>query len=99
MQICDKCGLPSDVCICKEIAKEQQIVKVFTLKKKYGKIITVVEGLNAKEVDLKALSKELKTKFACGGTIKGGVIELQGNQKAVTQKTLREMGYSLEGEE
>ncbi len=99
MQICDKCGLPSDVCICKEIAKEQQIVKVFTLKKKYGKIITVVEGLNAKEVDLKALSKELKTKFACGGTIKEGVIELQGNQKVVTQKTLREMGYSLEGEE
>ena len=99
MQICDKCGLPSDVCICREIAKEQQIVKVFTLKKKFGKIITEVEGLNAKEVDLKALSKELKTKFACGGTIKEGVIELQGNQKAVTQKTLREMGYTLEGEE
>lgn len=99
MQICDKCGLPIDLCICKEIAKEQQIVKVFTLKKKFGKIITVIDGLNAKEVDLKALSKELKSKFACGGTVKEGVIKLQGNQKALTQKTLREMGYSFEGEE
>jgi translation initiation factor 1 len=99
MQICDKCGLPTDLCICKEIAKEQQVVKIFTLKKKFGKIITVIEGLNGKEVDLKALSKELKSKFACGGTIKEGCIELQGNQKEATKKTLRNMGYTVEGED
>lgn len=99
MQICDKCGLPVDLCICKEIAKEQQLVKISTSKKKFGKIITVIEGINEKEVDLKALSKALKSRFACGGTVKGGCIELQGNQKAVVKKTLREMGYTLEGEE
>ena len=99
MQICKKCGLPIDLCICKEIAKEQQIVKVFTLKKKFGKIITVIDGLNGKEVDLKALSKELKSKFACGGTVKDGCIELQGDQKGLVKKNLQEMGYTLEGEE
>lgn len=99
MQICDKCGLPVDLCICKEIAKEQQLVKISTSKKKFGKIITVIEGINEKEVDLKALSKALKSRFACGGTVKGGCIELQGNQKAVVKKTLREMGYTLEGGE
>jgi translation initiation factor 1 len=98
MQICDKCGLPVDLCICKEIAKEQQLVKISTSKKKFGKIITVIEGINEKEVDLKALSKSLKSRFACGGTVKGGCIELQGNQKEVVKKTLREMGYTLEGE-
>jgi len=99
MQICDKCGLPIDLCICKEIAKEQQLVKVSTSKKKYKKVMTLIEGINEKEVDLKALSKSLKSRFACGGTVKGGCIELQGNQKEVVKKTLREMGYTLEGEE
>ena len=99
MEICDKCGLPIDLCICKEIAKEQQIVKVYTLRKKVGKIVTFVEGINEKEVDLKALSKELKSKFACGGTVKDGCIRLQGDNKELVKKTLREMGYTLEGEE
>ncbi len=99
MEICEKCGLPLDLCICKEIAKEQQIVKVYTLRKKFGKFITVIDGINGKEVDLKALSKELKSKFACGGTVKEGVIELQGDQRGATKDALREMGFILEGEE
>ncbi len=99
MQICDKCGLPVDLCICREIAKEQQLVKVYTLRKKFGKIVTFVDGINEKEVDLKALSKELKSKFACGGTVKDGCIRLQGDKKKLVQKTLREMGYTLEGAE
>ncbi|MDI6811903.1 MAG: hypothetical protein QMD80_09640 [archaeon] len=41
----------------------------------------------------------MKSRFACGGTVKGGCIELQGNQKEEVKKTLREMGYTLEGEE
>jgi translation initiation factor 1 len=99
MEICDKCGLPIDLCICKEIAKEQQIVKVYTLRKKFGKIVTFVEGINEKEVDLKALSKELKSKFACGGTVKEGCIRLQGDNKNLVKQALKEMGYTLEGEE
>jgi translation initiation factor 1 len=98
MEICNKCGLPIDLCICKEIAKEQQLVKVYTLRKKFGKIVTFVEGIDEKDVDLKALSKELKSKFACGGTVKDGGIRLQGNNKESVKKTLREMGYTLEGE-
>jgi len=99
MEICDKCGLPIDLCICKEIAKEQQLVKVYTLRKKFGKIVTFVEGINEKEVDLKALSKELKSKFACGGTVKEGCIRLQGDNKNLVKQALKEMGYTLEGEE
>ncbi|MGC9443580.1 MAG: translation initiation factor [Candidatus Methanospirareceae archaeon] len=99
MEICEKCGLPLDLCICKEIAKEQQIVKVYTLRKKFGKFITVIDGIDGKEVDLKALSKELKSKFACGGTVKAGTIELQGDQRKGTKIALKEMGFILEGED
>ncbi|HDS44814.1 MAG TPA: translation initiation factor [Methanomicrobia archaeon] len=99
MEICEKCGLPLDLCICKEIAKEQQIVRVYTIRKKFGKVNTVIDGIDGKEVDLKGLSKELKSKFACGGTVKEGVIELQGDQRKGTKDALREMGFFLEGED
>ncbi len=98
MEVCPKCGLPKDLCICKEIAKEQQMVKVLTVKRRFGKITTVIEGINEKEVDLKELSKELKSRCACGGTVKAGCVELQGNQEELVKKTLREMGYRVEGE-
>ncbi|HDN68094.1 MAG TPA: stress response translation initiation inhibitor YciH, partial [Methanomicrobia archaeon] len=96
-EVCSKCGLPKDLCICREIAKEQQVVKVLTTRRRFGKIITVVKGINEKEVDLKGLSKELKARCACGGTVKKGCVELQGDQKKFVEGTLREMGYTLEG--
>jgi len=96
MQICDKCGLPSDLCICKEIAKEQQVVWVTTARRRFGKIATVIKGIDKKEVDLKELSKELKSKCACGGTVKDGCVELQGNHKEEVKKALSDMGYTLE---
>ncbi|KAF5417632.1 MAG: stress response translation initiation inhibitor YciH [Methanophagales archaeon] len=96
MQICDKCGLPSDLCICKEIAKEQQVVRVTTARRRFGKIATVIKGIDKKEVDLKELSKELKSKCACGGTVKDGCVELQGNHKDEVKKALSDMGYTLE---
>lgn len=96
-EVCPKCGLPKDLCICKEIAKEQQVVNVSTVRRRFGKIITVIKGINEKEVDLKGLSKDLKSRCACGGTVKAGCVELQGDQKELVKKTLHEMGYSLEG--
>ena len=97
-QICDKCGLPVDLCVCKEIVKEQQKIKVFTLTRRFGKIMTVIEGINEKDVNLKGLSKELKSRCACGGTVKKDHIELQGDQKERVMKVLSKMGYSFEGE-
>ncbi|MCW3136783.1 MAG: stress response translation initiation inhibitor YciH [Canidatus Methanoxibalbensis ujae] len=99
MDICDKCGLPKDLCICKEIAKEQQIVRISTVKRRFGKITTIIEGLDGTSTNLKELAKELKAKCACGGTVKEGRIELQGNQKNIVRKVLREMGYTVEGED
>ncbi len=47
-------------------------------------------------MDLKELSKELKSKCACGGTVKDGCVELQGNHKDEVKKALSDMGYTLE---
>ena len=98
MEVCPKCGLPEDLCICKEIVKEQQVIKVSTARRRFGKIITIIEGINEKDVDLRGLSKELKSRCACGGTVKAGRVELQGEQKNLVKKTLHEMGYMVESE-
>ncbi|MEJ2267944.1 MAG: stress response translation initiation inhibitor YciH, partial [Nanoarchaeota archaeon] len=44
MEICPKCGLPKQACVCEQIAKSSQRIKVTTDKKRYGKIVTIVNG-------------------------------------------------------
>ena len=94
--ICITCGLPQDLCVCETIAKESQKIRVYNIKKKFGKVYTVVEGIDNKEIDIKDLAKKLKTKFACGGTEKKGKIELQGNHKQKVMESLVEIGFPPE---
>ena len=93
-EICTKCGLPKELCVCETIAKEQQKIKIYSIKKKFGKIHTVIEGIDEKEINLKETAKRLKEKFACGGTSKEGKIELQGNHKQNVKTFLIEMGFA-----
>lgn len=94
-EICPKCGLPRDICVCDAIAREQQAITVFTVKRRYGKQITIVDGLS-KDVDLKQICKKLKLKLACGGTVKEMTIELQGSHTAKVKEELIKMGFSPE---
>jgi len=96
MEICPKCGLPKELCVCETIAKESQKITVTTEKKKFGKIYTIIKGIDSKEIDIKDLTKKLKTKFACGGTVKEGIIELQGNHKDKITAFLVEIGFPQE---
>lgn len=88
--------MPKELCVCQEIAREQQRINVYSIKRKYGKIVTIVEGIDEKQLNIKELTKSLKSKLACGGTSKGGRIELQGNHKARVREVLVGMGFSLE---
>ena len=91
--ICQKCGLTKDLCVCEILARESQIVQVKTVKRRFGKLITLVEGIDEKSVNLKELAKKLKEKLACGGTVKDGIIELQGNHIANVKKELIKLGF------
>lgn len=93
-EICPKCGLVKELCVCETIAKESQKITISIDKKKFNKPYTVVEGIDDKEIDMKELAKKLKSALACGGTIKNGKIELQGEHKQKVKVILLETGFS-----
>jgi len=96
MEICPKCGLPKEACVCETIAKTKQKIKVTPVKRKYGKISTVISGIDPKDIDVKNLAKELKSELACGGTIKNNDIELQGDHIKKVKEKLISLGFSQE---
>ena len=87
-------GLPKELGVWESITKESQTIQVKRVKKKFGKISTVIEGINTKEVDIKELGKKLKSKFACGGTVKEKIIELQGDHAEKVKQELIKMGFN-----
>ncbi len=88
---CSRCGLPFELCVCVAIEREAEKIRVTTEMRRFNKPITIVAGIteNAKQV-----SKQLKSKLACGGTFKEGHIELQGNHKDRIKPILVKLGYS-----
>lgn len=92
-EVCPTCGLPKTLCVCGQIEKEQQKIKVRTVQRKFGKYITLVTGLETHEL-AKELAKTLKKKLACGGTVRDKEIELQGGHTANVKKILLEEGYN-----
>ncbi|HMK45115.1 MAG TPA: translation initiation factor [Methanocella sp.] len=94
MEICNKCGLPQDICICEDLAKEGQKILISTNTRRFKKLTTVIDGIDNKNVNIKELAQKLKTKFACGGTIKDGRIELQGDHREGVRNLLISYGFS-----
>ncbi|MEK6859990.1 MAG: stress response translation initiation inhibitor YciH [Nanoarchaeota archaeon] len=93
MDICPKCGLPLQACVCEDIAKTEQRIQVQTEKKKFGKLVTVVSGFSG--VDLKSIARGLKQELACGGTVREEekTVELQGDHKKNVKKALAKLGF------
>jgi len=60
---------------------------------KGGKLVTAITGMEVPEAEARALLKSLKAKAGAGGSLKDGVIELQGDQVAVALTALAEAGF------
>jgi translation initiation factor 1 len=95
MEICPKCGLPKQACVCEQITKSSQRIKVSTDKKRYGKIVTIVSGFD-KGTDIRSIAKALKNELACGGTFKENEIELQGDHRRKIKEILVKLGFNRE---
>lgn len=92
MEICSNCGLPKPACVCEQIVKSSQRIKISNDKKRYGKIVTIVSGFD-NSVNVKKIAKTLKNELACGGTQKNGIIELQGEHTKRVKEILKRIGF------
>lgn len=90
---CSKCGLPFDLCVCVTIEREAEKIRISTEMRRFRKPITIIEGISENAKDI---AKQLKSKLACGGTIKKGHIELQGEHRIRSKEILVKLGYSEE---
>ncbi|RLF04483.1 MAG: stress response translation initiation inhibitor YciH [Thermoprotei archaeon] len=95
-ETCPICGLPKDLCVCEAIGREQQIIRIYLEKRKWGREVTVIEGIDEKSCDLKSIAGKLKAACACGGTAKNGKIELQGDHRQKAKEMLINMGFPAE---
>lgn len=92
-EICPKCGLPKDICVCSTISREQQRIKVHLEMRRWKRPVTIIEGIDDKNIDIGRLAQKLKTLLACGGTSKRNQIMLQGDHRGRAKQLLSELGF------
>lgn len=64
-------------------------------KGRKGKGVTLINGVPLDTAALKKLAKSLKQKCGSGGSIKNGVIEIQGDHRDTLEKELGSLGYNV----
>jgi len=98
-RVCPNCGKPVQYCQCKKnkesaIVKRDGIIRLRLERKgRGGKSVTLVEGLPLNEDLLKDLAKELKRHCGVGGSVKNGMIEIQGDVRDSAIPLLQGKGY------
>lgn len=99
-RMCPDCGEPVAQCRCKELKARvpatDGIVRVsHETKGRKGKGVTVVKGVALDAAALTALGKQLKTACGSGGTVKDGVIEIQGDHRETVIAALVKQGHAV----
>ncbi|MGP6219842.1 stress response translation initiation inhibitor YciH [Caldiplasma sukawensis] len=90
-------GLPKELQPWDGLTRDTQVIKIYVDKRRYGKNVTIIEGIDPKMENLDDIAKSLKKKVASGGTVKEGkIIELQGDHRDTVKKFLDEMGFKSE---
>lgn len=100
---CPVCGKPYKQCRCDKSVSNQTpakkndgIVRIMRDRKnRGGKTVTVITGISAADDVIASLAQQLKKLCGSGGTIKDGVIEIQGDHCDKVQAKLTELGYKV----
>ena len=97
-RMCPGCGRPVAQCVCRaaaDVPRGDGVVRVGReTKGRKGKGVTIITGLPLDAKGLRKLAKHLKRKCGAGGTVKDGVIEIQGDHREMLLEELRKEGYT-----
>jgi len=98
-RMCPRCGRPKTDCACGKapsFSARDGIVRVRReVKGRAGKTVTTIDGLPLKGAALEALASELKRRCSAGGSVKDGIIVLQGDHRSAAVPLLESKGYKV----
>jgi translation initiation factor 1 len=102
-RVCPSCGHPTTKCTCKKKKPDKKqsiypndgIVRIRReIKGRKGKTVTAVSGLPLNDKKLQQVAKTLKRLCGSGGTVKDGVIIIQGDHRETLLKEIKQQGYT-----
>jgi translation initiation factor 1 len=97
---CPACKQAIKQCQCgnnqQSVASGDGIVRLRReTKGRKGNGVTLITGLPLVDNELKLMAKELKQRCGTGGSVKNGIIEIQGDQREILQQLLQDKGYHV----
>jgi translation initiation factor 1 len=95
--LCPNCRRPVRECVCPKgvpgAAKPATVRVGREVKGRAGKGVTTVTGLPMSPADIDSLATRLKKRCGSGGTVRDGVIEIQGDHRDVIVEELIKLGW------
>lgn len=100
--LCSACQQPVNACCCEAIADQQRLSEldgIIRIRRetagRKGKGVTTLQGVPLNKEELKTLTVELKKRCGTGGALKDGIIEIQGDQRAIIKALLETKGFKV----
>jgi translation initiation factor 1 len=102
-RICPKCSRPQAKCICRKkkqrtehIETADGIIRIKREKKgRKGKTVTTISGFRENHAEQKKIASELKNRCGTGGSVKDGVIIIQGDHRETVKDELTKQGFTV----
>jgi translation initiation factor 1 len=95
--LCPNCRRPVRECVCPKgapgAAGPAAVRVAREIKGRAGKGVTTITGLPLSIADIEALATKLKKRCGSGGTVREGIIEIQGDHRDVIVAALIKMGW------
>lgn len=98
-KMCPACSKPLAKCACSHnptpLQGDGSVRVSLETKGRKGSGVTIITGLPATVDGLKTLAKIFKQKCGCGGTVKNGIIEIQGDHRDLLMDELQKLGHKV----
>jgi translation initiation factor 1 len=95
--LCSNCRRPVRECVCPKGAPGKPTPSSIRVGRetqgRAGKGVTTVTGLPLSVADIEALATKLKKRCGSGGTVRNGIIEIQGDHRDAIVAELIKMGW------
>lgn len=98
-RMCPACRQALEACVCAakrpRPAGDGVVYLRYETAGRRGKGVTVIRGVPLDDAALTALAKQLRQRCSSGGTVRDGVIEIQGDHVALLLPLLQERGWTV----